>query len=50
VEDSWIAASGRLAPVEGSSFRSLKEIGLFAVRSGQPRESGYADYDWFRVE
>jgi beta-xylosidase len=26
------------------------KIGLFAVRSGQPRESGYADYDWFRVE
>jgi hypothetical protein len=33
VEDSWISGSGRLATVEGLSFRSLKEIGLFAVRS-----------------
>jgi hypothetical protein len=33
VEDSWLAGSGRLATAEGSSFRSLKEIGLFPVRS-----------------
>jgi Protein of unknown function DUF115/Glycosyltransferase Maf N-terminal domain len=33
VEDSWHAASGRTATVEGSAFRSLREIGLFAVRS-----------------
>ena len=33
VEDSWLSSSGRRAPVEGSSFRSLREIGLFAVRS-----------------
>jgi beta-xylosidase len=26
------------------------KIGLFATGSAQPRESGYADYDWFRVE
>jgi hypothetical protein len=33
VEESWLAGSGRLATVEGSSFRSLREIGLFPVRS-----------------
>ena len=33
VEDSWLSASGRTATVEGSAFRSLREIGLFAVRS-----------------
>lgn len=33
VEDSWLSSCGRLATMEGSSFRSLKEIGLFAVRS-----------------
>ena len=26
------------------------KVGLFAVRNGQTRESGYADFDWFRVE
>jgi hypothetical protein len=26
------------------------KVGLFAVRSAPSRESGYADYDWFRVE
>jgi len=26
------------------------KVGLFAVRTGKARESGYADFDWFRVE
>jgi beta-xylosidase len=26
------------------------KIGLFAVRTGKTRETGYADFDWFRVE
>jgi beta-xylosidase len=26
------------------------KVGLFAVRRGQTRETGYADFDWFRVE
>lgn len=32
-EEAWHAASGRLAPVEGSSRASLREIGLFPVRA-----------------
>jgi beta-xylosidase len=26
------------------------KVGLFAVRRGKTRETGYADFDWFRVE
>lgn len=26
------------------------KVGLFAVRTGKTRETGYADFDWFRVE
>lgn len=26
------------------------KVGLFAVRTGKTRESGYADFDWFRLE
>jgi hypothetical protein len=25
------------------------KVGIFAVRNGTARESGYADFDWFRV-
>lgn len=25
------------------------KVGLFAVRTGKTRETGYADFDWFRV-
>jgi hypothetical protein len=32
-EESWLSAAGRYAPVEGSSFRSLRDIGLFPARS-----------------
>ena len=26
------------------------KVGLFAVRTGRVRETGYADFDWFRFE
>jgi beta-xylosidase len=26
------------------------KVGIFAVRTGQTRETGYADFDWFRVQ
>jgi beta-xylosidase len=26
------------------------KVGLFAVRAGKTRETGYADFDWFRVD
>ncbi len=26
------------------------KVGLFSVRTGKTRETGYADFDWFRVE
>jgi hypothetical protein len=26
------------------------KVGLFAVRTGKTRETGYADVDWFRIE
>ena len=32
-EELWFSLSDRLAPVEGRSYRSLREIGLFPVRS-----------------
>jgi beta-xylosidase len=48
---------------DGSNFRTIGEpftarpgkwigakVGIFAVRNGTARESGYADFDWFRVE
>ena len=48
---------------DGTTFSSVGEpfaarkgkwigakVGLFAVRTGKTRETGYADFDWFRVE
>jgi hypothetical protein len=26
------------------------KVGIFAVRTGMTRETGYADFDWFRIE
>jgi len=26
------------------------KVGIFAVRTGKTRETGYADFDWFRIE
>ncbi|MBB2147703.1 family 43 glycosylhydrolase [Pedobacter sp. LMG 31462] len=49
--------------VDGLNFKSLPEtfqaeegqwigakMGLFAVKKGKSNDSGYADFDWFRVE
>ncbi|HEU4389438.1 MAG TPA: glycoside hydrolase 43 family protein [Blastocatellia bacterium] len=49
--------------MDGTSFTTLGEpftarpgrwigakVGLFAVRAGRANETGYADFDWFRVE
>lgn len=48
---------------DGTKFASIGEpftarpgrwigakVGLFAVRTGRTRETGYADFDWFRIE
>jgi len=40
----------------GESFTARKgkwvgaRVGIFAVRTGKTRETGYADFDWFRIE
>ena len=40
----------------GDSFAAKKgkwigaKVGIFAVRKGKTYESGYADFDWFRIE
>jgi hypothetical protein len=49
--------------VDGTSFSSVGQpfrarqgkwigakVGIFAVREGKTRETGYADFDWFRIE
>ena len=47
---------GRTFSAVGDPFTARKgkwigaKVGLFAVRSGKTRETGYADIDWFRVE
>jgi beta-xylosidase len=40
----------------GETFTARKgkwvgaRVGIFAVRTGKTRETGYADFDWFRIE
>jgi hypothetical protein len=40
----------------GGSFTAKKgkwigaRVGVFAVRAGMSRETGYADFDWFRID
>jgi beta-xylosidase len=40
----------------GESFNARKgkwigaKVGIFASRLGKTRETGYADFDWFRIE
>jgi beta-xylosidase len=47
---------GKTFSVIGEPFTARKgkwigaKVGLFAVRTGKTRETGYADFDWFRVE
>ncbi|HYP54645.1 MAG TPA: hypothetical protein VEQ42_13935 [Pyrinomonadaceae bacterium] len=50
------SADGRTYTPAGQPFTARKgkwigaKLGLFAVRTGRTRETGYADFDWFRVE
>ncbi len=50
-EESWTASANRLDPVEGSSWRSLREIGLFTVRSASggstPTDRRMLLYKWW---
>ena len=46
----------RIFTAVGEPFAARKgkrigaRVGLFAVRTGRARETGYADVDWFRFE
>jgi beta-xylosidase len=50
------SGDGKLFLPIGESFTARKgkwigaKVGLFAVRTGKTRETGYADVDWFRIE
>ncbi|MFL6230710.1 MAG: glycoside hydrolase 43 family protein [Pyrinomonadaceae bacterium] len=50
------SADGRSFSPVGESFKARAgrwigaKVGIFAVGAGHPRENGYADFDWFRVE
>src|SRR5262245_45851869 len=52
---SYSEGATNFSPV-GESFTARQgkwigaKVGLFAVRTGNTRETGYADFDWFRVE
>ncbi|HEY6186278.1 MAG TPA: glycoside hydrolase 43 family protein [Pyrinomonadaceae bacterium] len=52
---SYSTDGNAFSPV-GEPFTAKKgkwigaKLGLFAVRTGATRETGYADFDWFRVE
>ena len=52
---SFSTDGDQFTPV-GESFHARKgkwigaKVGVFAVRDGKTYESGYADFDWFRVE
>jgi beta-xylosidase len=52
---SYSADGSTFIPV-GEPFTALKgrwigaKVGLFAIRTGKIRETGYADVDWFRIE
>jgi len=50
-EDLWFCGSNRLAPLEGSSFRYLHDIGLFPVRSASgsltPTDRRMLLYKWW---
>ena len=50
------SSDGKTYSPVGEAFNARKgkwigaKVGLFAVRTGNTREMGYADFDWFRVE
>ncbi len=51
VEDAWLSSSNRVAPLEESSFRYLRDIGLFTVRSAgggsTPTDRRMLLYKWW---
>jgi hypothetical protein len=50
------STDGKTFSAVGEPFTARKgkwigaKVGLFAVRIGKTRETGYADFDWFRIE
>ena len=50
------SADGKNFESVGEPFTARKgkwigaKVGLFAVRTGSTRETGYADFDWFRID
>ncbi len=54
--DFSFSADGKTFHTTGPTFTARQgkwigaKVGLFAVRTGKTRETGYADFDWFRVE
>ena len=54
--DFSFSTDGKTFTPVGQSFAARKgkwigaKVGLFAVRAGRTRETGYADVDWFRFE
>jgi beta-xylosidase len=52
---SYSADGVNFSPV-GEAFNARQgkwigaKVGLFAVRTGKTRETGYADFDWFRID
>ena len=51
LEDAWLSSSTRVAPLEASSFRYLRDIGLFTVRSAgggsTPTDRRMLLYKWW---
>ncbi len=54
--DFSYSTDGKMFSTLGERFIARKgkwigaKLGLFATRTGRTRETGYADFDWFRVE
>ncbi len=50
-EAMWLSSAGRFSPMEGSSFRSLRDIGLFRTRStgggSTPTDRRMLLYKWW---
>lgn len=50
------SADGKVFLPVGEPFTAQKgrwigaKVGLFAVRTGKIRETGYVDIDWFRID
>jgi hypothetical protein len=54
--DAQKAVSSKTWPSEMRPVASGKgkwigaKVGIFASRTGRANETGYADYDWFRID